>query len=144
MKKLIVLFVALISFCCLDAQIVQPVNSTLPDKVYTVVQQRPLFRGDINKWLTDNIVYPADARRNNIQGTVYVSFIIEKDGSVSTPKVLRGVNKSLDDESVRVISMMPRWTPGMQNGQTVRVAYMVPIHFMLDNTTTPPPAQSKQ
>lgn len=142
MKKLIVLCFAMANFGCLSAQTTQPGNSTSSDKVYTVVQQRPLFPGDINKWLADNIVYPADARKNNIEGTVYVSFIIEKDGSVSAAKVLRGANKSLDDESVRTISMMPKWTPGMQNGHTVRVQYMVPIHFTLTDNNTP--AQNKQ
>ncbi len=103
------------------------------DKVYRVVQQQPKFPGEINKYLGDSLIYPKDAQTNNIQGTVYVSFIVEKDGLVSGTKVMRGIpgGKSLDDEAVRVVSSMPRWTPGMQNGKPVRVQYMVPIHFML-------------
>lgn len=109
-----------------------------PDKVYTIVQQKPNFPGDINKYLSDNIRYPDDAKKNNIQGTVYVSFIIEKDGSVSGVKVARGINGGgLDNEAIRAVSAMPKWTPGQQNGHTVRVQYMVPIHFRLDDRTAP-------
>jgi protein TonB len=112
----------------------QPAQITSdPDKVYTIVQTKPEFPGNINKYLADNIVYPNDAKANNIQGTVYVTFVVEKDGSVSGVKVLRGVATSLDNESVRVVSAMPKWMPGMQNGHAVRVQYMVPIHFMLSD-----------
>lgn len=108
-----------------------------PNEVYTIVQQAPKFPGNINTWLSDNIAYPSDAKKDSIQGTVYVSFVVEKDGSVSGVKVLRGDNKLLDDESVRVVSSMPKWSPGMQNGHTVRVQYMVPIRYMLNNDTPP-------
>lgn len=130
MKILLAFCIALLGFTGVYSQNTQTASG--PDKVYTIVQQKPDFPGDINTWLANNIVYPQDAKNNNVQGTVYVSFIVEKDGSVSTVKVLRGANSSLDNESVRVVSAMPKWTPGMQDGLPVRVAYLVPIHFMLD------------
>jgi periplasmic protein TonB len=101
------------------------------NKVFTIVQQKPAFPGDINKWLGEHINYPEQAKDANISGTVYMSFVVEKDGSVSGVSVLRGVNSYLNDEAKRVISVMPKWTPGQQNGHTVRVQYMVPIHFVL-------------
>jgi TonB family protein len=109
------------------------------DNIFTIVQQQPKFPGNVNEWLVQNIVYPADAKNNNIQGTVYITFVIERDGSVSNVKVLRGVvgGSSLDNESIRVVSIMPKWVPGMQNGHTVRVQYTLPIHFVLkdDNSS---------
>ena len=128
MKTILAFCIVLLGFPNLYAQATDD-----PDKVFTIVQQRPIFPGDINKWLAENIKYPDDAKKNNIQGTVYAEFIVEKDGSTSNVKVMRGVNKLLDDESVRVLSTMPKWKPGEQNGHSVRVEYMVPIKFMLDN-----------
>ncbi len=107
------------------------------DKVFMVVQTKPKFPGDVNKYLADNTQYPADAEKNNIQGTVFVSFVIEKDGSVSTVKILRSVAPSLDKEAIRVVSSMPKWTPGMQNGHTVRVAYNLPLRFVLSDDKAP-------
>ena len=112
------------------------------DKVFMVVQTKPKFPGDINKYLADNTQYPADAKKNNIQGTVFVSFIVEKDGSVSSVKILRGVASSIDKEAIRVITAMPKWTPGMQNGHTVRVAYNVPLRFVLRDDTAPAPKKN--
>lgn len=136
MKTTLAFCIALIGYVSVCAQNTPTPPSSDNDKVFTIVQQRPIFPGDINKWLADNIVYPKDAQTNNIQGTVYVNFIVEKDGSVSGVKVLRGVQggNSLNDEALRVVSIMPKWQPGMQNGHTVRVQYMVPIHFVLSNT----------
>jgi protein TonB len=144
MKKIIISCFVLLSFSCLNAQTTQSGNgaSLSDDKVFTIVQQKPEFPGDVGKWLGDNIVYPQDAIKNNIQGTVYIQFIVEHDGSVSNVKLMRGIpgGSSLDNEALRVISSMPNWTPGMQNGHTVRVSYMLPIHFKL-NDTAPAPAK---
>jgi protein TonB len=119
-----------------DTMIIQPIvtNNVIgddPDKVFTIVQVQAKFPGDINKWLGDHIEYPEQAKDANIQGTVYMSFVVEKDGSVSAVKVLRGVNNYLDNEATRVINKMPHWSPGQQNGHSVRQLYMVPIHFIL-------------
>jgi len=134
MKTILIFCISLLGFTSMYSQNIQPADA--PDKVYTTVQQKPEFPGDINKFLSDNIKYPQDARANNIQGTVYVQFVVEKDGSVSSAKVLRGVQggTSLESEAMRVVSSMPKWTPGMQNGNAVRVAYLLPIRFALDNS----------
>lgn len=130
MKTILTFCIALLAFSGLYAQTTQA--DANDNKVFTIVQQKPEFQGDINTWLSNNLVYPKQAIDSNIQGTVYVSFIVERDGSVSGTKVIRGVNNLLDNESIRVVSIMPKWTPGMQNGQTVRVQYMIPIHFTLN------------
>ncbi len=103
-----------------------------PDQVFTILKENAKFPGgDINKWLSEHIDYPEPAKDAQIQGTVYISFVVEKDGSVSTVKILRGVNKYLDDEAKRVINAMPKWSPGQQNGHSVRQLFNVPIHFIL-------------
>ena len=89
------------------------------------------FPGDINKWLGKNVKYPVIAQENNIQGRVTVQFVIERDGSITDVKVLRGVDPSLDKEAVRVVKSMPKWKPGKQRGKPVRVSYTVPINFRL-------------
>ena len=75
--------------------------------------------------------YPSYAQDNNIQGTVLVGFVVNKDGSVVEPKVLKSVDASLDKEALRMLSVMPKWTPGKQRGKPVRVRYQVPIRFRL-------------
>jgi periplasmic protein TonB len=128
MKTIFAFCIALLSLSGIYAQTTDP-----GDKVFTIVQSKPNFNGDLNKWLSDHIVYPKDARNANIQGTVYISFIVEKNGSVSSVKVMRGVQdgRSLENEAVRVVSAMPAWAPGMQDGNPVRVSYMIPIRFVL-------------
>jgi hypothetical protein len=153
-----------------------PINSTIPkDKissstqilfpkdtspVYTIVDEQPEYEGGGKKmfeWLGKNVSYPVIARQNGFQGTVYVGFVVEKDGSISNVTIKRGVknivrdtitiietgsakgNKiieredySFDNEAKRVISMMPKWKPGRKKGEIVRVAYTLPIKFKLD------------
>jgi len=103
------------------------------DQIFTVVQQQPKFPGDLNTYLANNIKYPEKERNSNITGTVFITFVVEKDGSVSGVKVLRGVpgGPGLDAEAVRVITATPKWKPGQQNGQPVRVQYSIPIRFKL-------------
>jgi len=83
------------------------------------------------RFLNTNIRYPSAAARANIQGRVTLQFIVEKDGTVTSPKVLKGIGFGADEEAVRVVSSMPQWTPGMQNGRSVRVYYTIPIMFTL-------------
>ncbi len=83
------------------------------------------------KYLSKNVKYPAFARENNISGIVYIDFVIDKDGKPTNVKIKRGVNKSLDEEAMRVIRNMPSWAPGKQNGQTVKVQYTIPVSFKL-------------
>ena len=143
MKTILAICISFLAFSSAYSQSTAPPPPPSSDKVFTFVQQRPNFPGDVGKWLGDNIVYPPDAIKNNIQGTVYIQFIVERDGSVSSVKVMRGVpgGNSLDNEALRVVSSMPNWTPGMQDGHTVRVSYMLPIHFKLNDDIPPPPAK---
>lgn len=102
------------------------------NKIFEVVEQQPSFPGgSVNGWLSDHIKYPVVAAENGIQGRVVVQFVVEKDGSVSQVKVVRGVDPSLDKEAVRVISSMPKWIPGKQNGVSVRSRFTVPVTFRL-------------
>lgn len=110
----------------------QPVNR---NSVYDVVEQMPSFPGGISglrTYLNQNIRYPAEAQENCVQGRVVVSFVVGKDGHISDVTVLRSVDPSLDKEAVRVIRNMPRWTPGKQGGEPVRVRYNVPVSFRLN------------
>lgn len=105
-------------------------------RVYNLAElaQQPSFPGGdaaMYAWLSKNLQYPPIAQENGISGTVVVSFVIGKDGSVSDVKVVRGKDPSLDKEAVRVVSKMPKWNPGKQNGQNVRVSYTLPVKFQL-------------
>lgn len=103
-------------------------------EVFQVVEQMPEFPGGMEKlmeYLSKNIKYPSMAQENNIQGRVIVEFVVNKDGSIVEPKVMRSVDTSLDNEAMRVIKSMPKWTPGKQRGKAVRVRYTVPVLFRL-------------
>jgi len=131
-KKNLILFIFLFGFSRLYSQTTQPANTA--NQIYTFVEEIPVFQGDITAYLSKNIRYPKKARKKNIEGSVYVSFIVEKDGSVSNVKIIRSVEggKSLDKEAVRVVSHMPKWKPGMQSGEPVRVQYTLPIRFRIE------------
>ena len=104
------------------------------NKVFDVVEQMPSFPGGmaaLMAYLQKNIKYPPVAEENGIQGRVVCSFVVERDGSVTDIKVAKSVDPSLDKEAVRVVSTMPRWIPGKQNGQSVRVKYTLPVTFRL-------------
>ena len=104
------------------------------EKVFDVVEQMPEFPGGqaaLLKWIGDNIKYPAIAEENGIQGRVVCTFVVERDGSVTDVQVARSVDPSLDKEAKRVLTKMPRWIPGKQNGSAVRVKYTVPVTFRL-------------
>jgi TonB family protein len=104
------------------------------DKVHLMVDKMPLFNGkeagEFTTWAAKEIRYPAEAVKQKITGSVYVSFIVEKDGTVSTVKVLKSV-PTLDDEAVRVVKSSPKWTPGEANNIPVRVMFTLPVKFMM-------------
>ena len=107
-----------------------------PDKngVYQIVEEMPVFPGGeqaLMDYVSKNVVYPQEAQEKGISGRVFVSFIVEKDGSVNEVKVMRGIGGGCDEESVRVIKAMPKWKPGKMKGKPVRVSYMMPITFRL-------------
>lgn len=102
--------------------------------IFVVVETMPEFPGgqaSLFKYLNENVKYPVIAQENNIQGRVIVQFVVEKDGSVTDVQVVRSVDPSLDKEAKRVISSMPKWSPGKQRGKAVRVKYTVPVNFKL-------------
>ena len=110
-------------------------KTSATDKVYEVCEQMPIFPGGdaaLMKYLSENVKYPALAIKAQEQGRVVVSFTVEKDGAISDVKVARSVTPSLDAEAVRVVKAMPKWTPGKQGGQLVRVRYNVPVSFKLN------------
>ena len=102
--------------------------------IYVVVEKQPEFPGGnaaMMKFLGDNIKYPVAAQENGIQGRVITNFVVEKDGSLSDVKIVRGADPLLDAEAVRVIQSMPKWKPGTQKGQIVRVRFTLPVVFRL-------------
>lgn len=104
------------------------------NKVFDVVEEMPHFPGGpaaLQAFLSSNTKYPVVAQENGVQGRVIVSFVVERDGSITDVKVVRSVDPSLDREATRVVRSMPRWSPGKQNGSAVRVKYTVPVVFRL-------------
>ena len=118
-----------------EALITEPVKAREEEtKIFTVVEQMPSFPGGpsaLMQYLSKNIKYPPFAEENGIQGRVICSFVVERDGSVSDIRIARGVDPSLDKEAIRVVSAMPKWIPGRQNGQMVRVKFTLPVTFRL-------------
>lgn len=103
-------------------------------KIHTFVEEWPEFPGgDMAriKFLSENIVYPKDAKDAGIQGPVHLTFVVEKDGSITNVNILRGIGGGCDEEATRVVSSMPKWEPGRQNGKEVRVQFIMPINFKL-------------
>src|SRR5690606_21170770 len=105
---------------------------TLDDKVFTVVQLQPEFKGGYDAMVAffqKNLQYPQSAREAGVEGRVYVSFIVEKDGSITETHVVRGLDAACDAEAVRAVQAFPNWVPGKQNGQPVRTKFVLPINF---------------
>ena len=116
---------------------VEPEKKAEPEQIFKSVEQMPTFPGGeaaLMKYLSSHIQYPAMAQENNVQGRVVVQFVVEKDGRVGEVKVVRSVDKDLDREAVRVCKTLPKFTPGRQNGQPVRVWYTLPVSFKLQGT----------
>ena len=105
-----------------------------PDETYWLVEEMPVYSGGqraLLRFLTQHLTYPADAVQQKIQGQVVCRFIVNKNGSISDIEVVNSVNPSLDKEALRVLHMMPPWTPGKRQGQAVKVKYTLPIDFRL-------------
>ncbi len=96
------------------------------------VDPMPEFNGDLNKYLGEHMVYPEQAKAAGIEGRVGVQFVVNEDGTISNPKLTRGIGAGCDEEALRVISAMPRWKPGKNNGVPVKVYFTQPITFKLD------------
>ncbi|GAB1419193.1 energy transducer TonB [Bacteroidales bacterium] len=103
-------------------------------EIFTVVESMPEYPGgaeEMMRFIAQNIKYPPIARESGIQGRVFVNFVVEPNGSVSSVKVLRGIGGGCDEEAIRVVQSMPKWTPGRQRGKAVRVSFNLPVRFTL-------------
>jgi len=133
MKKF--LFMALMAiFCLTTASAQKTVVAKKNQKVYDVVEVMPEFPGGMEgmiKFFAENIKYPEDAKNKGVEGRVMVCFVVEKDGSLSEVKVAKKAFPSLDAEAVRAVKAMPKWTPGKQGDQVVRVRFTIPVVFKL-------------
>jgi len=119
---------------------VAPVISTVEEEeeedtqVFFIVEDMPEFPGGevaLRQFIANAIKYPVIAQENGIQGRVYVTFVVNTDGSITDARIARGVDPSLDKEALRVVNTLPNWKPGKQRGKPVRVSYTVPINFVL-------------
>ncbi len=122
-----------------QVQVVEPVPEVKkdePEKIFVAVEQPAEFPGGqaaMMKWLSNNIRYPESAQQNGISGRVVVKFVVEKDGSIGSPTIVKGVDRDLDQEALRVVKRMPKWQPGKNNGQPVRSYFNLPVTFRLQN-----------
>ncbi|UOR04365.1 energy transducer TonB [Hymenobacter aerilatus] len=112
----------------------EPVKEVIDTKVYNYVEQMPEPPGGMNallQYIGKNIKYPAMALRNQVEGKVFVNFVVGPDGSISGVKIQKGIGAGCDEEAMRVISGLPKWTPGKQNGRNVSVSFTVPVTFAI-------------
>jgi len=115
-------------------EIVQPKSLSADEQIFFIVEEMPEYPGgemELRKFIANSVKYPTDAQDKGIQGKVYVTFVVSKDGSIADAKIARGVNPSLDAEALRVVNALPKWMPGKQKGKAVNVSYTVPINFVL-------------
>jgi TonB family protein len=111
-----------------------PNTLTGDEQIFFIVEEMPEFPGGeqaLRKFIANNIEYPVSAQENGIQGKVYVTFVVDKNGDVANARIARGVDPALDREALRVVNSLPKWIPGKQRGQNVNVSYTVPINFAL-------------
>lgn len=105
------------------------------DEPFVVVEEQPTFMGGgiekFRAWVQKRVVYPREAEENGIEGKVFLTFVVERDGSVSTVQIVKGVDKLLDDEAKKAIEASPKWTPGLQRGRPVRVRFSFYLNFSL-------------
>lgn len=109
-------------------------ETVVEEEIFTVVENEPEFPGGMEalyKYLGESIKYPPVAKENNITGKVYVTFVVEKDGSIANPRVLRDIGGGCGQEAIRVVKAMPKWKPGKQRGKAVRVQFNLPVSFNL-------------
>lgn len=117
-----------------DTSYVEAKDKIETDKVYQVVEKMPEFPGGKQRllnWVMKNIQYPAEARRKGVQGRVVITFVINKNGKAVEPVIVQSVDPLLDKEAIRLINSMPKWKPGEEKGEPVRVKFTMPINFRL-------------
>lgn len=116
-------------------------NKEPENPVFFQVEEMPEFpggHGALRTFISNNVRYPKVAQENGIQGKVYVTFVVDSDGSITNAKIARGVDPSLDQEALRIVNELPKWQPGKQRGQFVKVSYTVPISFALNGGESAP------
>ena len=114
--------------------VVAPKSLSADEQIFFITEDMPEFPGGemaLRQFIANSVKYPIDAQKNGIQGKVYVTFVVSKDGSIADAKIARGVNPSIDAEALRVVNALPKWMPGKQKGKAVNVSYTVPINFVL-------------
>jgi protein TonB len=141
MKNIIVAFIVMAGSLLISnstfgqEKVSQPqTDSNIGKEIFMIVEKMPEFPGGEKarqKFLAQNLLYPAEAKEKNIEGTVYASFILEVDGTVSNINIIKGLGYGLDEEVVRVLKMMPAWRPGKQKGVPVRVKINLPVKFII-------------
>jgi TonB family protein len=124
-----------------------PEETTYPEEVtvFEVVEKMPEYPGGMSAmmaFISKNIKYPVAAQKAKIQGRVVIQFIVDKEGNIICPRVIRGADPLLDAEAIRLTTIMPKWKPGMQRGQAVNVKYTVPIMFRLQEPEKNPAVQN--
>jgi TonB family protein len=129
MKKTLFTFILILSLFVAKGQTTDTIN-----QVFTFVEKSAEFPGGLDKlylYLQNNIDYPIDSYKKNIQGKVFVTFVVERDGSLTNVAILRGVSPDIDAEAIKVVRNSPKWSPGIQNGKPVRVQFSMAINFKL-------------
>ena len=130
MKKLILL-AAIAMFCGFSAKAQKVV---FDDEIYTVIEVAPEFPGGVDSmyaFISRNIKYPEEALKNNVSGNVYVTFVVEKDGQITSTRLLRDIGAGCGQEALRVVRSMPKWKPGTSQGKPKRVQFNLPFVFTL-------------
>jgi protein TonB len=150
MKKILFLFLSFIIFYSAKAQtqgtdipdldkidIKEPAGvKNTSEKTYSAVDQNPQFPGGIEEFynfMKTNLRYPSIAKQKEIQGKVFVSFVVDRDGSLTDVKVVKSLSRETDAEAIRLIQSSPKWNPGVQNGKPVRIKYTAPVIFSLQD-----------
>ncbi|MGZ3822676.1 MAG: energy transducer TonB, partial [Mucilaginibacter sp.] len=131
MKKILFILIALAFISSAKAQ---KKDTTNTDQIFLAAEKQPEFEGGLEnfyKFVSSHIQYPQESLKNRIEGKVFVAFVVEKDGSLSDVKILRGLTDDINQESIRVVKISPLWIPGMQNGKAVRSQYTVMLKFKL-------------
>ncbi|MFA4852284.1 MAG: energy transducer TonB [Bacteroidales bacterium] len=148
MKTIKVLFILLVILSIkANAQKTDTSISKKTDVVLIIVEVMPLYPGGeeaMFKFIGDNTIYPIIAKEKGVSGTVIVTFVVEKDGSISNVNLLKDIGGGCGEEAVRVVKAMPRWIPGKQNGVNIRVQYNLPIRFTLGNEKEQKKTKKKQ
>ena len=135
-KYLCLIFASLLTLLSFES-LAQSGNSYAADKIYSVAEVMPVFPGGeeaMIEFIAGSIRYPEEAKANKVEGTVYVSTVIETNGTVMKPELIKGIGNGCNEEALRVVSLMPNWTPGRQKGKTVRVRVTLPVEFKIQET----------